>query len=320
MSIEVKNNEDGICAININGEDLQQFDDYWYCPKALLKNVLTNDLPLNIRLYIYKEINEEGVMVLETLPIIIERINDSKVHVTFEDINTRKYWNGAFGFQRYMEAKRTIIVERSKEINDIQLDSYEDEGAYISMYFSADIDADLLINAVENAEELLEEVEGATEILLESEPIASNVNNEHDFSIYVVLPILRKLGFTNVKYYHGKKEYGKDFVFARITEFDDLENWGAQIKFGDVNGKNSTQINELVSQADTAFRMPFYSIYTRRQEKISKLAIIISGKFTENAIELICEGIENNALKNNLIFIDNDKIEVLKNKLFHKTI
>ena len=57
--------------------------------------------------------------------------------------------------------------------------------------------------------------------------------------------------------------------------------------------------------------MPFYDLYTKQKQRISKLAIIISGKFTENAIEKICEKIESHVVRNNLTFIDGEKIQTL---------
>ncbi len=316
MSIEINGKNGEFVNVKINDEILDSDDgEVWYCPKSCLKDLRIDELPMELRLTICKA-KEDDCIVLDTLPIEVQRISDSKVHVIFEDVETRKYWNAPIGLKRYMERKKTLIEERSNEIKDVKIDSYDDDGAYISMYFSADIESDLLIHVVEQAEQLIEEIDGATLIALDVEPINLAADNESDFSLHVVLPILRKLGFTNVKYNHGKREYGKDFVFARLSEFDDLEHWGAQIKFGDVNGGIKSQIEELISQADSAFKMPFYNIYTRRKERISKFAIIISGKYTENAIERVCEGIENNALKNNIVFIDGDKIEILKNKFF----
>ena len=67
-------------------------------------------------------------------------------------------------------------------------------------------------------------------------------------------------------------------------------------------------------QLDDAFKMPFYDLYTKQQQRISKLAIIISGKFTENAIEKICEKIESHALRHNVVFIDGEKISTLAEK------
>jgi hypothetical protein len=57
--------------------------------------------------------------------------------------------------------------------------------------------------------------------------------------------------------------------------------------------------------------MPFYDLYTKQKQRISKLAIIVSGKFTENAIEKICEKIEGHADHNNVVFIDGEKLKTL---------
>jgi hypothetical protein len=126
-----------------------------------------------------------------------------------------------------------------------------------------------------------------------------------------VLPILRKLGFSNVRYSHGKREYGKDIVFARFTEFGELEHWAAQVKHGDVSGATGGEIDEIFSQIEDAFRMPFYDIYTRTQVRPSKVCVIISGRFTENATEKVCEKIESHAIRNNVIFVDEAKLSTL---------
>jgi hypothetical protein len=47
----------------------------------------------------------------------------------------------------------------------------------------------------------------------------SEADNGKKFTLRDVLPIIRKLGFSNVKYNHGKREYGKETVFSRLTEF-----------------------------------------------------------------------------------------------------
>jgi hypothetical protein len=114
-----------------------------------------------------------------------------------------------------------------------------------------------------------------------------------------------------VKYNHGNKEYGKDITFARRSEFDEYEYYGVQVKYGDVSGGASGDVNELVAQAIDAFKMPFYDVYSRNRVRISKLIIAVSGKFTLNAIEKIVEGITDYPLKNNLIFIDGEKIQTL---------
>ncbi|MGA7409154.1 MAG: hypothetical protein WBW33_01645 [Bryobacteraceae bacterium] len=163
------------------------------------------------------------------------------------------------------------------------------------------------------------EIEGAAEMRLGVQLWApSNAQDEQEFTLRTVLPILRKLGFQNVRYNHGRREFGRDVLFARLTEFQDIEFWGAQVKFGDVSGSVSSDLNELIGQVDDAFKMPFYDLYTKQQQRISKLAVVVSGKFTQNAIEKICGKIESNAVRNNLVFIDGEKLTTLAERFRNK--
>ena len=192
------------------------------------------------------------------------------------------------------------------------MDDYEDDGAWIHLAYSGEIDADKLVTAVQLAEQIVVEIEGAAEMRLDAVLwTPTEAADEQEFTLRTVLPILRKLGFQNVRYNHGRREFGRDVVFARVTEFQDLEFWGAQVKFGDIAGGANTEIDELLGQIDDAFSMPFYDLYTKQKQRISKLAIIISGKFTDNAIEKVCEKIESHAVRNNVVFIDGDKLRTL---------
>jgi hypothetical protein len=307
--IHIQRQSDEIVAISIDNERLDSDDgEVWTTPVALLKPYKVSDLPNNVSFALCKEI-QGGIILLEHIPTTIQRIGLDKIRLSFEDSGTRKYWNGQVGFSHYMETKRDIVAERSKEIGDLSLDSYDDDGAYIFLRFSTEITATSCEEVLAIANQIVSEIEGATELRIGIDAFRPEpAENERDFTLRTVLPILRKLGFTNVRYNHGKREYGKDIVFARFTEFGELEHWAAQVKHGDVSGATGGDIDEIFSQIEDAFKMPFYDIYTRAQARPSKVCIIISGRFTENATEKICEKIESHAMKNNVIFVDEAKI------------
>ena len=214
-----------------------------------------------------------------------------------------------------METKKDGIEERSKEIGDVHLESYDDDGAYIHLVYSTKIYTDDMIELLSNMEQIYGEIEGAADITLGS-PFSKidDCAKENEFTIKILLPLFRKLGFANVKYNHGNKEFGKDITFARRTEFDDYEYYGVQVKYGDVSGGAQGEINELIQQAKDSFSMPYYDVYSRNKVRISKVIIAISGKFTQNAVEKIIEGVTEYPLKNNLIFLDKEKIEGLMSK------
>jgi len=309
--IEIERTDDDVTEIRVDGEHLDWNDPGWLLPKGLIGETAVNELPEGESFEICSSV-EDGVIMLDSVPIQLQRIGDNRIRLEFSDSGTRKYWNGKVGFNVYMEAKKAIIEERAAEVRDIALDDYEDDGAWIHLSYSAEIDVDKVTTAVQAAEQIAGEIEGAAEMRLGAQLwVPSNAENEKEFALGTVLPIIRKLGFQNVRFSHGKREFGRDVLFARFTEFQDMEFWGAQIKFGDVSGGAVADINELLMQIDDAFKMPFYDLYTKQQQRISKIAIIISGKFTENAIEKICEKIESHALKNNVVFIDGEKLTTL---------
>lgn len=310
--IEVQDDHGEITSITIKGEALDSDDgEVWFLPKGLVAGLKVSDLPNTVAFEPCK-FREESTVFLDSIPMRLKRIGPNKVHVQFEDGGTRKHWDGEIGFKVWMEAKRATVEEREKEVGDIHLESYDDDDAYIWLFYSAEIETESVESLVQLAEQIVNEVDGAAELRLGGRLVkASDPTNEAEFTVRVVLPILRKLGFANIKYNHGKREYGKDIVFARLSEFQELEHWAAQVKYGNVDGGAGSEIDKLISQADDAFKMPFYDIYTRQQQRICKFVIIASGKFTENAIEKICEKIESHSLRNNLVFLDGDKIETL---------
>jgi hypothetical protein len=311
-TIEVRGELGDVEDVFIDNERLRTDDgETWFLPKGSIGDLTVNDLPESAAFEICSLVENEVIM-MDTIPIRVQRVGNGRVLLMFEDSGTRKYWDGKIGFKSYMEAKRQIVEERAAEVGDVRLEHYEDDGAWIHLSYSAEVEADKLETAVQLAEQIVAEVDGAAELRLGGEFWApADAEDEKAFTLGTVLPIIRKLGFQNVRYHHGKREFGRDILFARTTEFHELEHWGAQVKFGDVAGGADSAIDVILGQIDDAFKMPFYDLYSRQKQRISKLAIIISGRFTENAIEKICEKIENHAARNNILFIDGEKLKTL---------
>ncbi|HXO29533.1 MAG TPA: hypothetical protein VOA80_19440 [Thermoanaerobaculia bacterium] len=310
--IKVTRQSKVIDKIVVDGEELHSDDgEVWFLPKALVRDLKVNNLPKDASFEVCDRV-ENDLVILDTIPIRFHRVGQNKIRCEFEDSGTRKYWDGKIGFKTYMDAKKAVVEDRSTEIGDITLDSYEDDGAYIHLDYSCELDAEKVQTAIEMAEQIVAEIDGTAELRLGSELWApTSADNEQEFTLRTVLPILRKLGFQNVKYNHGRREFGRDILFARITEFQELEHWGAQVKFGNITGGADSEIDSLLGQIDDAFAMPFYDLYSKQKQWISKLAIIISGKFTENAIEKICEKIQSHVIRNNVLFIDGDKLQTM---------
>lgn len=272
-----------------------------------------SSLPCNIEIEICE--SKTSDMIVVDVPAAFTKIGENQFLVQYEQLIPRKYWDGQVGLKLYMETKRDIIQERSQNVGDIYLEYYEDDGNYICLQYSSKMTADSMESLLCDIKQLYDEIDGATDIALGSPfPQITTCEKESQFTIRILLPLFRKLGFTNVKYNHGNKEFGKDITFARRTEFDEYEYYGVQVKYGDVSGGAHGDINELVTQAKDAFAMPYYDVYSRSKVYVSKVIIAISGKFTQNAVEKIIEGIHEYPLKNNIIFLDGEKVENLMSR------
>lgn len=315
MGIKVVYNDGDKYALEINDEEYHfEDEDTVIVPITAILSQDINEFPDDCRIEICESMSD-NMVVTHNVPTYISKIIDGKYAVEFSECITRKYWDAPVGLKLYMETKKEIIEERAKELKDVQLTGYDDDGAYINITYSSVLIADSFQELFDCIDQLFNEIEGATDIALGSpfEKI-ENCRKEDDFTTKIILPLLRKLGFSNVRYNHGNAEFGKDITFSRRTEFDEYEFWGMQVKFGDVSGGAMGEINELINQAKDAFTMPFYDVYTRQKTRISKLVITISGKYSKNAVEKIIEGINDFPLKNNIVFLDGEKINTLIEK------
>lgn len=137
--------------------------------------------------------------------------------------------------------------------------------------------------------------------------------NEAVFSKKLLLPLLQKLGYHNVRYTHGILEFGKDFIFSEYTRFNEEIHFGMQVKAGDLKGNVKSEIEEIISQVKDAFDMPFHKLGDKSEFYISIFIVVISGKFTQNAKMKIRQKL-NRGYTGKVFFWDKEKIIELMNK------
>jgi hypothetical protein len=127
--------------------------------------------------------------------------------------------------------------------------------------------------------------------------------NERKFSSEILLPLFRKMGFHNISFKHGRKEFGKDFTFSEIDKFNQVQHYGVQVKAGNISGEVNSVIDEIISQIKDAFRIPYYDINNNNPHYISTCLIICSGSFTENAKDKIMHKVDK-GLHGSIYFLD----------------
>jgi hypothetical protein len=248
-------------------------------------------------------------------------IQSDEKYVGISSVNLhiyRKYWDHKFGALQYVNAMKKAVESRKKSEKDAEFTGIEGDGAHISVRFDLFLCADLPMNkAFRRFKQIVEEIEGHTERILEGEELSSEIlNDEKKFCLELLLPLLRNMGFVDIEYNHGKREFGKDVTFSEIDKFGVRRNYGVQVKAGDLSGEAGAEIDKIIAQIDDAFKMAYINTTNREKRYISDLIVAISGRFTDNAKDKIMEKVD----RRNLYFIDVDKIQELLTQYMKKKV
>lgn len=116
----------------------------------------------------------------------------------------------------------------------------------------------------------------------------------------------------NLRYRHGNVEFGKDFTFSYVNPLNQRINVGLQAKWGDIKGSSTSLINEIVSQIEVAFKVPYKNKPDVVEFYLNELYLVCSGKFRDNANEIIEKTLEKNY---NVRFLDGSDITDLSKKV-----
>jgi hypothetical protein len=134
--------------------------------------------------------------------------------------------------------------------------------------------------------------------------------DEAAFCTDLLLPLFRRMGFLNVRYRHGVKEYGKDFTFSEMTPFRGLRHYGVQAKAGSLSGGVNSAIDEIIGQIHDGFAMPYYELGSSDPRYVSTFIVAVSGSFTGNAKDKLAEKIPT-GLTGSILFLDRESIAEL---------
>ncbi len=107
--------------------------------------------------------------------------------------------------------------------------------------------------------------------------------DEESFTKLYVIPALQKLGMINVRYTHGIEEYGRDIVYQYYDNFKKMRYGSVQVKSGNISGNAKGKLTEIIEQIGDSFSMPYKDISKRQEVNIEQVAIVCSGRYTNNA-------------------------------------
>lgn len=132
--------------------------------------------------------------------------------------------------------------------------------------------------SVQTIEKFIKKDEIYNEIKLQT-----SIKNEKEFTLHKVIPALKRKKFSDIRYNHGIDEYGKDVTYKYNDNFGSVKYGAAQVKYGEISGGAKGEIDVILSQIEDAFEMPYIDIIEGRENYISQLLVVCSGKYTQNA-------------------------------------
>jgi len=217
-------------------------------------------------------------------------------------------WNHKYSVVTYGN-KMAEVIRNWRGHENIVFENTDEDGENFDIWYRVSFDTHAAIkDIVAHIINLEKEFVGQTEIALDKGSIKKNaLKNEEKFSFNVLLPLFRSMGYQDVQYNHGPREFGRDITFSDIDKLGIRRNFGVQVKAGNLTGEANSELDGLIGQIDDALGMPHLNIYSRESRYITDLIIAISGKFTGNASEKICEKTQ----RKNVHFLDIDKIQEL---------
>lgn len=105
---------------------------------------------------------------------------------------------------------------------------------------------------------------------------------ENEWTQQKLIPLLRLLGYRNVRFTGGANEMGRDVVFADYDRFAILRYYCAQVKYGDV-GVAKRQLKDIVDQLSMAYETRYEEPTNGREYRMSGVYFVVSGAISDQA-------------------------------------
>lgn len=234
----------------------------------------------------------------------IFRGNSGELMADYTCFQPNKYWEGTWGLATFLNA----IKDQVPFFPDVSLTGIELEDDWKRLTLRVVVGQGSSAQALSGAAGVLKKMIREAEVALAGMRWkTAYATHERAFCEEVLAPLLRRMKFLSVRYTQGVREYGRDFTFSELTPFGTMRHYGLQAKAGDVAGGVNSIIDQIVGQADDAFKMPYYDIASAEPRFISTFIVAISGRFTSNAREKIVSKVPR-GVHGSLLFLDRESI------------
>jgi len=140
----------------------------------------------------------------------------------------------------------------------------------------------------------------------------------------VLMPLFKGMGFKDVFQYHGGPlEQGKDIVMWKADDLGNRVNYGVVVKAVNISGKASGKSSaaEVRMQIEQCLSNPYIDPVTAHEERVNRCWVVCSNKIKKEALNTLDTILESGNLKNNVTFINGDKLwELVEQYLSERTV
>ena len=277
------------------------------CDAQLLEKATFAEFPAGLRIRMH---SSDGWGTYLFHEVEVSRDQDGRLVCCHICHQPNKYWEGKWGLATFLRA----VADQTKHFPGFQIGETEFEDDWKRLELLAPLEDGPAAASIHKNAEVIRAIIGSAEVALGGIHWKEEYDrDERAFCLEVLAPLLRRMGFLAVHYTQGAREYGKDFTFSELSPFGHLRHYGLQAKAGNVSGEVNSAIDELVGQADDAFRMPYYDVASTEPRFISTFVIAISGRFTANAKDKIINKVPR-GLHGSLLFLDRESVMELLNR------
>lgn len=288
--------DDPLDVIDTEGEKVSA-----ECEFAALATATLSDFPAELQVRVQ---SSDGFGTFLFYEMETYKSDDGRLVSCYISHQPNKYWEGKWGLATFLRAiSEQVAFFPSVTVREMEL---EDDWKRLAIVIPLDEGA--AMECIQASTRTIKTIMNDAEVALGGLRWKEEYDkDERAFCEEVLAPLLRRIGFLGVRYTQGAREYGKDFTFSELTPFGIMRHFGLQAKAGNVSGEVNSAIDELVGQADDAFKMPYYDIASTEPRFISTLVVAISGRFTANAKEKIMNKVPR-GLHGSLLFLDRESL------------
>ena len=110
-SVLFSNIEDGMCSLIIDGEEFIE-EGRAVIPKAVLKQLQIEDIPDDLEIEVCE--SKDSSMITVSVPMSFIKVGRNEFQVIYDELITRKYWDGPIGLGLMMKADHCAIMKKLK--------------------------------------------------------------------------------------------------------------------------------------------------------------------------------------------------------------